>query len=222
MDKIQLAQYLDLANHKQNATPQEIKILCENVKKFGFHTAFVNPCYVPMVKDILFETKIAVGTVISFPLGQDTQDVKTVAAIQAVRAGADELDVCMNVGWFKEKMYKEVQQEMNAVVDAAKGVRDKTIVKIIIETGWLGADEIRKASQMVIDSGADFVKTCSGMGPRGAKIEDVCIIGGVGGDKCKIKVAGGIETLAQALEFIEAGASRIGTSHAVDIISQMK
>jgi len=212
-----IAKYLDFANHHPDATPEQIKKLCQNVVKFGFHSAFVNPCYISLAKEYL-EDKFPVGTVISFPLGQDTRDGKVLLAIETTRKGADELDVMMNVGLFKAGKYKEVLEEMRAVNLAAKEIRRNVIVKFIIETGFLTDEEIKKASELVLKSGADFVKTCSGWGPRGAKLEDVRLIREAVGDKIKIKVAGGIDNYQEAVDFINAGADRIGTSKAIEIV----
>ena len=215
-----IAKYLDFANHHPDATPEQIKKLCQNVVKFGFHSAFVNPCYISLAKEYL-EDKFPVGTVISFPLGQDTRDGKVLLAIETTRKGADELDVMMNVGLFKAGKYKEVLEEMRAVNLAAKETRRNVIVKFIIETGFLTDEEIKKASELVLKSGADFVKTCSGWGPRGAKLEDVKLIREAIGDKIKIKVAGGIDTYQEAVDFIDAGAARIGTSKAIEIVKEL-
>jgi deoxyribose-phosphate aldolase len=220
MTKGELAQYLDLANHQAKTTPAEIKKLGNEVKKFSFHAAFVNPCYVRLIREVLFESRAKTGTVIAFPLGQETPGIKNLATLNAVNDGADELDICMNVGLFKAGKLTRVRNEMQKLVDTAKNVKAQTIVKFIIETGYLTGDEIRKASQLVVESGADFVKTCSGMGPRGAKLEDVSLIKGVVGDRVKIKVAGGITTLQQVLDFLDWGADRIGTSHAVEIYTE--
>jgi len=214
-----IAKYLDFANHHPYATPEQIRDLCQKVKKFGFHSAFVNPYYIQLAKDVL-EDKFPVGTVISFPLGQDTRDGKVLLAIETTRKGADELDVMMNVGLFKAGKYKEVLEEMKAVNTAAKEIRRNVIVKFIIETGFLTNEEIKKASELVLKSGADFVKTCSGWGPRGARLDDVRLIREAIGEKIKIKVAGGIGTYQKAVDFITAGADRIGTSKAIEIITK--
>jgi len=221
MNKKDLAKHLDFANHHPEATPAQIRDLCQKVKKFGFHSAFVNPCYISLAKEYL-EDKFPVGTVISFPLGQDTRDGKVLLAIETTRKGADELDVMMNVGLFKAGKYKEVLEEMKAVNTAAKEIRRNVIVKFIIETGFLTDEEIKKASELVLKSGADFIKTCSGWGPRGARLEDVKLIREAIGDKIKIKVAGGIDTYQEAVDFINAGANRIGTSKAIEIITNIK
>ena len=219
MDPKKLAKYLDLANHHQEATPEDIKKLCQEVQEYGFHSAFVNPCYLSLARELLGDGGI-MGTVISFPLGQDSRDAKIMAAIDAVKKGADELDVSMNVGLFKAGRDQEVLEEMKAIIEAVKNIKKNTLVKFIIETGLLDDEEIKKASQLVLESGADFVKTTSGMGPRGASLEDVKLIRQAVGQKIKIKVAGGIDTLKEAEDFISAGANRIGTSKGVEIIEE--
>ncbi len=155
---------------------------------------------------------------VSFPLGQETPAVKATAAAAAVGEGADELDISMNVGWFKDGFYRKVEEEMRLVVEGVRKIKKETVVKFIIETGFLTDEEIKKAAGLVVASGADFVKTCSGMGPRGARLKDVFLIKEAIGDRAKIKVAGGIKTYSQAAAFIRAGAVQIGTSKAVEII----
>lgn len=217
MDRSQLAKFLDLANHHQQATPEDIKKLCEKVNQYGFNSAFVNPFFVSEAKQRV-QAPSVVGTVIAFPLGQETKSVKLEQVFDAVKNGADELDVSMNVGLFLGGNSKGTEDEMKSIVMTAKHYRPSVIVKFIIETGHLNDDQIKTASLLVLNSGADFVKTCSGLGPRGATLKDVELIKQAVGDKIKIKVAGGITTTKQALEFIKTGASRIGTSHAVEII----
>ncbi len=214
-----LASYLDFANHRQDATPEDIEKLCQSVREHGFHSAFVNPCYVSRARKLLGENGV-VGTVVSFPLGQDTTEDKVTLALNSIENGADELDVSMNVGLFKAGRDVEVLEEMKEIVGQVKKAKAGAIVKFIIETGLLTDEQIKKASELVVESGADFVKTNSGLGPRGASLNDVAMIKGVAGDKVRIKVAGGIETYEQAVSFIEAGAVRIGTSHAVEIIKE--
>lgn len=216
MDKKTLAFYLDFANHHADALPQDIKKLCLQVKKFGFHSAFVNPCYVPLARKLLGD--ITVGTVVAFPLGQDSPESKLLAALGAVRQGADELDVSMNIGLFKAGKEDAVLEEMKTVVGGVKALRSNVVVKFIIETGFLASEEIKKASLLVLKSRADFVKTSSGWGPRGASLKDISLIRTAVGDKIKVKAAGGIDTFQEALAFIEASVDRIGTSKATAII----
>jgi deoxyribose-phosphate aldolase len=220
MNKKTLANYLDLANHHPDAKSEDVKRLCQQVKKYGFHAVFINPCYVSLARELM--TDGIVGTVISFPLGQESQNIKVLGAIEAAKRGADELDVSMNVGLFKGRKEDQVLAEMEAVISAAKNIKGSVLVKFIIETSLLTDEEIKKASELVFKSGADFIKTNSGWGPRGASLKDVEIIRQVVGKKIKIKVAGGIHTYKKAAAFIEKGANRIGTSQAVVIIKGVK
>ena len=217
MDKKTLANYLDFANHHSDSTPQQIKDLCKKVKEYGFHSAFVNSCWVTLARDCLGE-KITVGTVVDFPLGQENQDTKILAAIASTRKGADELDVCLNIGQLIAGNQEEVYQEAKAIVEAVKSIRSTTLVKFIIATAYLTDEQIKTVSQIVLKAKADFIKTNSGFGPRGASLKDVELIKQAVGDQIKIKVAGGIDTYQEAVDFIKAGASRIGTSKAVAII----
>jgi len=219
MDKQTLAKYLDFANHHAEATENDIKDLCQKVKKYGFHSAFVNPCHVALAKQLIGNSA-AVGTVVAFPLGQETKDIKTLQAIEAINKGADELDVSANIGLFKAHKQQLFLDELKAIVDVVKNKKNKVLVKFIIETGFLNENEIKEISHLVLESKADFVKTSSGLGPRGASLKDVEIIKSVVGDKIKIKAAGGVDTLKEALDFIKQGVSRIGTSKADKIIDE--
>lgn len=213
-----LASYLDLANHHPNATEADIKDICGKVEKYGFNSAFVNPYFIQFAKNL----GVKVGTVISFPLGQETFSVKTGCAENYASLGADELDVSLNVGFIKSGKWADCLVEMKAIVQSARSVNPKIIIKYIPETGYLTEDEIKKTAEIMVDSGADFFKTCSGMGPRGATIKDVTLVREAIGNKLKIKVAGGIENFEQAKSFIDAGADRLGTSHAVEIVANIK
>ena len=221
MDQRTLVSYLDLAKHHPETSEKEVRDLCQAVKKYGFHSAFVNPCWVKLARESLGASGV-VGTVISFPLGQEMKDIKVLSAIEAVNQGANELDISMNVGLFKEGKTDLVLAEMETIVKAVKTLKKSTLVKFIIETGLLTEEEIKKASQLVLKSGADFVKTCSGMGPRGASLKDVELIKSMVGGRIKIKVAGGIDTYQEAIDFINAGVDRIGTSKAIEILEGLK
>ena len=215
-----LASYLDLANHHPDAQPEEIKKLCRLVAKYHFNSAFVNPYFVTLAKSQSQEIKV--GTVIAFPLGQEKTDIKLISALSAVKDGADELDVSLNIGLFKAGDYPHTLEEMRRIVEAVKSIKSQTIIKFIIETGLLTDEEIKRAASLVLKANGDFVKTCSGMGPRGAKLKDVQLIREAIGTSVPIKVAGGIRNLKTAKSFIEAGASRIGTSKAVEIVEEEK
>lgn len=210
-----IASYLDLANHHPDSTERDIKELCQKVLQYGFNAAFVNPHYIQLAKD----QGAKVGTVVSFPLGQETLSVKTGCAESYASLGADELDVSLNVSFLKTGKWTESLVEMKAVVEAARSINSIIIIKFIPETGYLTPEEIKKTAEVMADSGADFFKTCSGLGPRGATIEDVKLVRETIDKRLKIKVAGGITTFGQASDFIAAGADRIGTSHAVEILT---
>jgi len=215
-----VAYFLDFANHHPESTKADIETLCASVLKYGFHSAFVNPCWVRLAK-ILVNKKASVGTVVSFPLGQDNTEAKIAACCELAKKGVDELDISTNVGWLKEGKSELYFKELKRITQKVKEKRSAIIVKFIIETGLLTNDEIKQASLLVLKSKADFVKTCSGMGPRGARISDVKIIKQVVGDKIKIKVAGGIHNFKQVKEFLAAGVNRIGTSKAIEIVTAL-
>lgn len=219
------AHYLDLANHRPDSTLADIELLCQEVAHYGFNSAFLNPCHVRYARDYaqaIIKKKIKIGTVVAFPIGQETLSVKITAAKAAVEDGAEEIDVSTDIGLLKNDQINDYFEELRRIVDAVKGENKETVVKFIIETGFLKETEIKKASELVLQSKADFVKTCSGWGPRGAELRDLALIKEAVGDKIKIKVAGGIHTYQRAMKFIEQGASRIGTSKAVEIIKGAK
>lgn len=217
-----LAQHLDFANHHASSTPDDIRALCRDVLKYGFHTAFVNPVYVKLAKSEI-KNRAKVGCVISFPLGQDKPSVKMAAANEAVLDGVDELDVVPNLGLYMSGLKQQFLQEMTDIVESARMVGRAVIVKFILDPGYF--DDLpekklamQEVAHLIEASGADFVKIGSGLGPRNPTVEDVAIVKFAVPDM-KIKVAGGVQTREQAEALLEAGAIRIGTSHAIAIIS---
>lgn len=212
-----LAQYLDNAVHKATATEADVRKVCEEVLQYGFNAAFVNPCWVNFAKSLLKDNG-KVGAIVSFPIGQDTTESKILSCLDLIKKGADELDISANVGWLKEGRDDDYFGEFLAVVKAVKKENSRKIVKFIIEACYLTEEEIKKAAHFVLQSGADFVKTTSGFGDNDAKIEYVEIIKSVVGDKIKVKAAGGIKTADEVRKYLAAGACRIGTSRAVEIV----
>ena len=222
MDIHELARHLDFANHHPNATTNDVQTLCDQVIKHGFHAAFVNPIHVAYAKKILGKSGI-VGTAVSFPLGQDRVDIKITAALKAVEDGVDELDIVPNTAsLLSDPKGTSYLEEMVQMVRAIRQENAITIIKFIIETGYLTEEHIQTAARLIKDSGADYVKFATGMGPKGATLEDLAIIKEVVGPDMKIKVAGGVDTYQEAIAFIEAGVTRIGTSKAIEIISNTK
>lgn len=219
MDIHELARHLDFANHHPNTTVSDIQTLCDHVIKHGFHAAFVNPIHVALAKKLLGKSGI-VGTAISFPLGQDRVDIKITTALKAIEDGADELDIVPNTATLLSDLKgTSYLEEMVQIVRAIRQTNAITIIKFILETGYMTEDQIKLGARLIHDSGADYVKFATGMGPKGATLEDLAIIKEVVGPDMKIKVAGGVDTYDEAIAFIEAGVTRIGTSKAIEIIT---
>ena len=180
----------------------------------NFKSVCVNPSRVSLAKELLSGSDVLVCTVISFPLGANTSDVKAYETTRAIADGADEVDMVINVGLAKEHDYEGVYSDIKAVVDAANG----TLVKVILETCYLDSDEIVECSKMAKKAGADFVKTSTGFGSRGASVEDVRLMRETVGTDMGVKASGGIHTYNDYLKMVEAGASRIGTSSSIEIL----
>ena len=198
-----------------DATRAQIKKLCDDAVSFQFHGVAVNGTHVSWAAQRLVGSGRAVIATIGFPLGAMGTKAKAAEARAAVEDGADELDMVINVGALKEGNDTLVQEDIAAVVTAACG----RPVKVILETGLLSSDEIVRACKRAMAAGAQFVKTATGFGPRGATPEDVRLMRRTVGAHFGVKVAGGIRTRAQALAMIEAGADRIGSSASVTIVS---
>lgn len=214
-----IADKLDLANHHSNATVEDVQKLCKNVLDYGFNAAFVNPVHVALAHSLV-AGKAKVGTVISFPLGQDTLAIKQAAIKDAVAAGADELDVVPNLGFLVEDPQGTTfGEEMKVLVATLRETADGKIIKFILETGYMSAEQITLGATLIKAAGADFVKLCSGMGPRGASVEDVRIVKAAIGSEFPVKAAGGIDTMEEVQAFLAAGVARMGTSKGVEIIT---
>ena len=199
---------------KAYATKDDILRLCSEAYKNNFKSVCVNPSRVSLAKELLSGSDVLVCTVIGFPLGANTSDVKAYETIRAIADGADEVDMVINVGLAKEHDYEGVYSDIKAVVDAANG----TLVKVILETCYLDSDEIVECSKMAKKAGADFVKTSTGFGSRGASVEDVKLMRETVGTDMGVKASGGIHTYNDYLKMVEAGASRIGTSSSIEIL----
>lgn len=225
-----LARFLDFADHSAAAKPEDIKKLCKDVATYGLHAVFVNPCYVTFAKETLINltqpgaANIPVGTVISFPLGGDTKALKMAAANNAVSQGANELDVVPNIGLYLAGNIDQFMTELTDVVESAHMTGSKVIVKFILDPGHFDNEKnpkesLKRAAEIVRAAGADFVKLGSGMGPRNPTIEDLKAVKEAIGDTIKIKIAGGVTDRKTAEAFLAAGANRIGTSHAIQIVT---
>ena len=211
-----LAKYIDHTNLKPEATPQDIDRLIDEAKTYHFASVCINPCYVGYAKKKLQDSDVKVCTVIGFPLGANTSAVKAFETAEAIRQGADEIDMVIAIGALKAGLYQEVQQDIEAVVKASQG----HLVKVILETCLLSREEIVKACQLAMAAGAQFVKTSTGFNKHGATVEDVALMKTTVGEKMMVKASGGIRTLQDALQMIEAGASRLGTSSGVMLVNR--
>lgn len=205
---------IDHTNLKAYATKEDILKLCNEAYKYNFKSVCVNPSRVSLCKELLHGTDVLVCTVIGFPLGATTSDVKAYETTSAISNGADEVDMVINVGLAKEHDYEGVYNDILTVVNAASG----TLVKVILETCYLTEEEIIECSKQALRAGADFVKTSTGFGSRGASTEDVLLMKKVVGDKLGVKASGGIHNIDDYNKMVDAGATRIGTSSAIDII----
>lgn len=208
--------YIDHTNLNAFATKEDIKKLCDEAKQYHFESVCVNPCYVELAKELLEGTNVKVCTVIGFPLGATPIAVKEYEAIVAQESGADEFDMVINIGALKDKDYDYIKEEIETIRDTIGG---KTL-KVIIETCYLEKEEIIKMVEICNDTFVNFIKTSTGFGTRGASLEDVEIMNQYKSDVLEIKASGGIRDLETATKMIEAGATRIGTSSGVKIMTE--
>lgn len=202
---------------KADATETDVKNLIQVAIENQFYSVCLNPTWVKMAKEMLLNEPVAVCTVIGFPLGANTPEVKAFETTDAINNGADEVDMVINIGALKAGNLELVKTDIAAVVDAAK---DKALVKVIIETSLLSETEMRTVCEISKEVGADFVKTSTGFSTAGAKEEHVKLMRETVGPEMGVKASGGIHTREQAEAMIAAGATRLGTSASVAIISE--
>ncbi len=212
---MELRKMIDHTLLKAGAKGDEIDKLCNEAAEHGFFAVCINPYYVSRAAIELKGKDVMVATVVGFPLGATPTAVKVCETQKAIADGADEIDMVMNLGAFKNGEYSYVEEDIKAVRIATGKDR---VLKVIIETCYLDESEVKKASELVLRGGADFVKTSTGFGPEGAKASDIIIIKSVVGENAGIKAAGGIRDREKALKMIEAGATRIGASASVKIV----
>ncbi len=220
MKREELARYIDHTNLKMDAGREDIRKLCEEAIKYNFYAVCVNPYRVRDAKEFLKKSDIKVASVVGFPLGANTIDVKVHETIKSIVDGAEEIDLVMNIGAFKDGDYDYVAREIETVAEVCHGMN--ALLKVIIETSLLNEDEIKKAAKIVVENGGDFVKTNTGFMKRGVSIRDVEIIKKAIGNKAGIKASGGIRDAEFAISLIKAGATRLGASRGVEIIESLK
>ncbi len=218
MDWKQVAKRIDHTLLKPDASESDIKRLCEEAEEYCFAAVCVNPIYVPLASKLLKDSDVVVCTVAGFPLGSTFMEAKVREAELAVREGALEIDMVMNLPMFKSGRYNYVEEEIRGV----KNIIGERILKVIIECCYLSEDEKILAAKIAERAGADYVKTSTGFGPSGARLEDVRLLRKTLQPHVRIKAAGGIRTAKSAIQFLEAGADRLGTSSGVEIIKEMR
>ncbi len=212
-----LARYIDHTMLKPDTTPADIDTLCDEAAEFGFYSVCLNPCWTARAARRLRGTGVAVATVVGFPLGANTPEIKAMETRRALRDGAREIDMVINIGALKGGDHELVRRDIAGVSDACREVG--ALNKVIIETAYLTDEEKVIACRLAQTGRAHFVKTSTGFGPGGATVFDVALMREVVGDKMGVKAAGGIHTADEVREMITAGATRIGASAGVKIVS---
>lgn len=221
--KEQFAKMMDYTLLKPTATRDDVLRFCEEAKQHHFATVVVFPFWVPVVARELSGSDVKASTVIGFPFGANGRAVKLYEARAAVSNGAQEIDVVINISALKSGEIGIVEREVNELTDTARALAmtedaKRTIIKFIIEAYYLTDEEKRIACTIIANASADFIKTSTGVAPGGATVEDIRVIRDTVGPNMGVKAAGGIRTPAQAMSMLDAGANRIGTSSAVEIV----
>ncbi|ODG91932.1 MULTISPECIES: deoxyribose-phosphate aldolase [Bacillaceae] len=210
--------YAKLVDHtllRADAKREEIAKLAEEAKEFSFASVCINPTWVSYASELLKDSSVKVCTVIGFPLGANTPEVKAFETTNAIENGAEEVDMVINISALKEKNDELVERDVRAVVEAAKG---KALVKVIIETCLLTDEEKVRACELSVKAGADFVKTSTGFSTGGATAEDVALMRKTVGENVGVKASGGVRNLKDVENVVAAGANRIGTSSGVKLV----
>ncbi|MDG5855424.1 deoxyribose-phosphate aldolase [Clostridium beijerinckii] len=214
-----IAQYIDHTILKPEATVEDVKRLCREAKEYNFASVCVNGCYAKLVSTELAGSEVKTCVVVGFPLGAMTKEAKVFETSQAIENGASEIDMVINVGALKSKDYNFVKEDIEAVVNAAKG---KALVKVIIETCLLTDEEKVKVCEIAKEAKADFVKTSTGFSNGGATKEDIALMRKTVGPDLGVKASGGVRDFKAAMDMINAGASRIGSSNSIAIVNESK
>jgi len=212
----QLASMIDHSLLRPNATLEELKRVCQEAVEYKFKAVCINPIFVADAVSLLKGKDVLVCSVVGFPFGTHSSEIKAKETTEVIERGAREVDMVIWVGALKEKKDRDVVKDIRAVVDAARGCP----VKVILETCYLTEEEKVRGCRLVMEAGAAFVKTSTGFASEGATAEDVILMRRTIGKDFGVKAAGGIRTLEDALKMIEAGANRLGTSGSVAIIQK--
>ena len=218
-NKEKYARMIDHTNLHADATDADMKKLCDEARENHFRMVAINPAQVKRCKEFLKDTDVHVGAAIAFPLGQETLATKVYSVKDAIENGADEIDYVINITELKEGNYSYIEEEMRRIAEICR--ESSVISKVIFENCYLTKEEIKMVAQIAKKVKPDFIKTSTGFGPSGAKVEDVALMKSVVGDDVLVKAAGGIRTYEQFMEMVNAGASRIGTSNSLKIVEHI-
>lgn len=213
-----VAAIIDHTNLRPEATPDQIIRLCEEAREFGFGAVMVNPSHIGLASSNLQNSEVKVGAVVGFPFGATLTRVKIFETNEALKLGAREIDMVLNIGALKAGNHALVLSDISGVADVVR--EQKALLKVILETGLLAREEKLAACEISEQAGADFVKTCTGFLGGVATVEDVRLMRGA--VRIGVKASGGIRTASDARAMIEAGANRLGTSHGVNIIRELR
>ena len=217
--KQNIANMIDHTVLKAFSSKEDVIKVCKEAKEYGFFSVCINPTHIELAKKELEGSKVKVCTVIGFPLGANTSEVKAFETKDAIAKGAHEVDMVINIGALKDKDYDLVYNDIKAVVDAAN---KEALVKVIIETCYLTDEEKKIVCELSVKAGADYVKTSTGFGTGGSTPEDIKLMRDVVGPNIGVKASGGVRTTEDALKVIDAGASRIGASASISIATGEK
>ena len=212
MEINEILKYVDHTLLKQESTWEQMKVICDDAIKFSTASVCVPPSFVKQCKDYCGE-KMKICTVIGFPNGYNTTATKVFETEDAIKNGADEIDMVINIGWAKEKKFDLIKDEIIAIKNAC----GEKVLKVIIETCLLTDEEKKEMCKIVTEAGADFIKTSTGFSTAGATREDIKLFSENIGENVKMKAAGGIASLTDAEDFLNLGATRLGTSRIVSI-----
>lgn len=214
MDNNTILSFVDHTQLKPFATWNDIKKLCDEALQYKTATVCVPPCYIKKIKET-YKDAISICTVIGFPLGYSVTQVKALETTLAIEDGADEIDMVINISDVKNKNFENIKNEIATLKSICK---DK-VLKVIIETCYLTEEEKIKMCEIITQANADYIKTSTGFGTAGANMEDIILFKNNIGENVKIKAAGGVKTISDMEDFINAGCARIGTSSAINIIN---
>lgn len=211
---MELNRYIDHTLLGQETKEEEIRKICQEALEYRFKTVCVQPFWISLCKELLQGSEVGITTVVGFPLGANLKEVKAFEAAKAIEDGADEIDMVLNIGALKSGREEDVINDIKAVREASQG----KVLKVILETCLLEKEEIKRASLLSKEAGADFIKTSTGFSSGGAKVEDIELMRETVGPDLGIKASGGIRDQDKAMAMMKAGANRIGASKSIEIV----